>query len=229
MDLQLIKKIAQEQNIKLDDLANKANIKRATFYNYLSGKTDIPATVLKSLSDILEIPISKFYNESILLDRSPVVNSSLPVGTGGNLYYVPLVHKYAYSGYLPGYNDSLFIDALPKIPVLTDLSIQGIHTCFEINGDSMSDNSDQSRLEGDIILCREIPKDRWDNKFHLKNKNFVLLHKSKGLMIGRISRYDGNTITLHSLNPDYDDQILSVHDISIAHKEVKLVDRNSGL
>lgn len=142
---------------------------------------------------------------------------------------VELVSKYAYAGYLSGYGDAEYIETLPKIRVLTDRMVHGNYKCFEIKGDSMFDNSYESWVDGDIILCREVARHLWLPKLHMDKCDFILVHKD-GILIKRIidQNNEDGTITIHSLNPDksaYPDQVVLMDDIMQIFAVVKLVDR----
>lgn len=142
---------------------------------------------------------------------------------------VELVSKYAYAGYMSGYGDAEYIEMLPKIKVITDRTVHGNYKCFEVKGDSMFDNSFESWLDGDIVLCREVQRHLWLPKLHINKCDFVIVHK-EGIIIKRIIEQDNNdgSITVHSLNPDksaYPDTKLYMNDIMQIFAVVKLVDR----
>lgn len=228
MDLSLIKIISARKNIKLDDLAEMANIKRSTFFNYLSGKTSIPADTLKTLSDILDIPIAKIYAESNNLELLESKEPPSAYYAGNNTHEIPLVHKFAYSGFLSSYDNVEYIKGLPKYPALIEHSMKSNYLCFEVNGDGMSDGSFESRVAGDIILTREFTKQQWSNDLTNHKNNFVIVHKEEGILIKRIVSHDTElkVITVRSLNNQYEDVQLSLRDILKLFGEVKLVGRN---
>ena len=69
---------------------------------------------------------------------------------------VPLVNQYAQAGYLCGFQDAAYIATLPTIPFIIDHEAKGNYVAFEVRGDSMNDGTEESYLEGDKLLCREI-------------------------------------------------------------------------
>lgn len=229
MDLKLVKTISARKKIKLDDLANMANITRTTFYNYMSGKTAITADALQRLCEVLDIPVAQFYNKytsvELLESGEPMSGYAL----GKNVRELPLVHKFAHDDFAISYEQLEYLQKLPKYPVLMDSPQNGNYLCFEISGDNMFDGTYESRLSGDIVLAREFNPKQWSNDKSTNKNNFILVHRSKGLMIRRVTGVskDGKHITIDNLNGDYESLELLIKDILIAFTEVKLVSRNS--
>lgn len=125
---------------------------------------------------------------------------------------VPLVNQYAYAGYLNGYQNETYMNTLPTIPFIADHEARGNYIAFEVKGDSMNDGTEESYLEGDRLLCREIPSYLWvDSKLHIKKWDFVIVHE-EGILVKRIINHDvdNHTITVHSLNDMYPDRVLDL-------------------
>lgn len=133
-----------------------------------------------------------------------------------NIIMIPLVSQYAYAGYLSGYTDSEYMEALPKVPMFVDHESKGTYIAFEVRGDSMEEDSRDGIFQGDKLYCREIKKDLWKYKLHIKQWDFVIVHKTEGILIKRITEHDPETgvIKIHSLNPIYDDKYLNLNDIA---------------
>ncbi|MEO9965914.1 MAG: helix-turn-helix transcriptional regulator [Reichenbachiella sp.] len=231
MDLGLIKRISSQKKIKLDDLAKMANIKRATFFNYLSGKTSIPADSLKTLSDILDIPIAHLYNESNNLELMMSNEPEIAYASGMNTFEIPLVHKFINSDFLSMHGDDDYLKSLPKFPVLLEQPLKGNYLCFEVGDDSMFDGTHKSRMAGDIVLSREYKNQIEDLDLKTNRYNFLILHKEEGLLIRRIVSYNANerNLTLRCLNGQYEDSIVSQNEILRIFVEIKLVSRNTGI
>jgi DNA-binding XRE family transcriptional regulator len=137
---------------------------------------------------------------------------------------LPLVNQYAYAGYLSGFADEEYLDDLPHIPFYADREYKGEYMAFEVRGDSMDDGSRQSIIEGDILLCREISATYWQHKLHIHKWNFVIVHREDGILIKQIAAHNVNTgiITIHSLNPLYEDKKLNLKDIVQLFNVVKI-------
>lgn len=132
-----------------------------------------------------------------------------------SVMHVPLVNQYAYAGYMSGSGDTEYIETLPKIPFVLDKEYKGEYLCFEVKGDSMDDESHQSYLEGDILLCRNIRKEYWKSKLHINKWDFVIVHKERGIVVKRILKHDveQGIITLHSFNDYYSDYDVHLNDV----------------
>lgn len=144
--------------------------------------------------------------------------------TNQDIMQVPLVNQYAYAGYVCGYGDPEFIEELPTIPFIVDHEGKGSYIAFEVRGDSMNDGTEESYMEGDRLLCREIPSHLWGNyKLHIRKWDFVIVHQ-EGILIKRIIDHDveNGLITIHSLNPFYSDKVLDLREVKQIFNVVEL-------
>lgn len=140
------------------------------------------------------------------------------------ILHVPLVSQYAQAGYLCGYADAAYMATLPTIPYIVDHEAQGHYVAFEVKGDSMNDGTEDSILEGDRLLCREIMPHLWaDSKLHFRKWDFVIVH-SDGILVKRIIDHDveNHTITIHSLNPLYPDKVINLADVKQIFNVIEL-------
>ena len=125
---------------------------------------------------------------------------------------IPLVSQYAYAGYLGGYGDPEYIGSLPTIDFTPDREMTGNWLAFEVRGDSMDDGTKEGYVEGEIVICREVEKEYWkDSRLYINKRDFVIVHE-EGILIKRITEHDvqNRTITIHSLNPMYQDRVISL-------------------
>jgi phage repressor protein C with HTH and peptisase S24 domain len=200
-----IKQIADNEGITISALEKKIGASKGVLSRALNKGTDIQS---KWLSEIVENYPN--YNPVWLLTGQGGMTTNkqseaLPVKR--NLMRVVSVPIHAHAGFLNGYGDEAYMDELPFEYWEVDKQYKGNYIVFEVKGDSMDDNSVDSILDGDRILCREIMQHHWSNKLHINKWNFVIVHKEEGIIVKRI--IDHNTekgiITCHSLNPYYDD------------------------
>lgn len=134
-----------------------------------------------------------------------------------NILEVPFISQYAYAGYLSGFSQGGYVETLPKVPFFVDNeNHKGNYICVEVKGDSMNDGTEDSIIEGDKLLCREVKVDLWRSKLHIKKWDFVIVHKTDGILVKRIIKHDTDNckITIHSLNEEYQDRIISLNDIA---------------
>ena len=128
---------------------------------------------------------------------------------------VPLVNQYAQAGYLCGFQDAAYIATLPTIPFIIDHEAKGNYVAFEVRGDSMNDGTEESYLEGDRLLCREIAPYLWaESKLHIRKWDFVIVHE-EGILVKRIIDHnvENHTITIHSLNDMYPDRVIDLAEV----------------
>lgn len=169
---------------------------------------------------LLEHPEEKI--ESNLNDEAKLI-------TNPNIKMIPLVSQYAQAGYLSGFADAEYMETLPRIPVFVDHEPHGNYMAFEVLGDSMDDDSKRSLAPHDILICREVNRDYWRYKLHIKQWYFVIVHKTKGILVKKIIEHDVDhaIITLHSLNRTYTDFQLSLNDVAQIFNVVQVQRRGS--
>ncbi|WP_280671655.1 MULTISPECIES: XRE family transcriptional regulator [unclassified Dysgonomonas] len=197
--------------------ADAANISRPNFSQMLNGNRTIGESIINKIC--VQMNINK---EWLLTGNGNMLNptaADIPVpvpANVANVQYVPLVSQYAYAGYLCGYSDADYIDALPLVPVLVDHELKGRYMMFEVKGESMNNGTEESILEGDRLLGREIKRELWKYKLHINKWDFIVVHRTEGILVKRITEHDTEqgTITLHSLNSEYDDRVLSLNDVA---------------
>lgn len=138
------------------------------------------------------------------------------ISTNLHTNHIPLVSQYAYAGYLCGFADEEYMETLPLIPWDVEGEPKGSYIGFEVRGDSMDDRSYESILEGDILYCRRLKEDLWRYKLHFNDWDFVIVHKTDGILVKRIIEHNTETgdIRIHSLNPLYEDKIINIQDVS---------------
>ncbi len=80
----------------------------------------------------------------------------------------------------------------------------------------MDDGSKYSFDQGDIVLCREISRDYWKTKLHIKQWNaFVIVHQSEGILIKQIIDHDCTSD--HGIRANPDSQFFHFLFVSVDH------------
>nr|DAP46111.1 MAG TPA: peptidase [Caudoviricetes sp.] len=162
-------------------------------------------------------PISESTNTNIEVLEAIPINQNYIIN-------VPLVNQYAQAGYLCGYEDATYMATLPTIPFIVDHEAQGNYVAFEVKGDSMNDGTEDSYLEGDRLLCREIQSHLWvTSKLHIRKWDFVIVHQ-EGILVKRIIDHnvDSHTITIHSLNDMYPDRVIDLTEVKQIFNVIEL-------
>ena len=160
---------------------------------------------------------------ALLTDYKDLKKEAEPMNSNAVLY-VPLVNQYAHAGYLNGYQNDTYMTTLPTIPFIADHEAKGNYIAFEVKGDSMNDGTEDSYLEGDRLLCREVPQHLWvDSKLHIKKWDFVIVHED-GIIVKRIIDHDipNHTITVHSLNDMYPDRVIDLAEVKQIFNVIEL-------
>lgn len=185
----------------------------SSFSQVVNGKVPLPGDFIERLCELSSL-LNPYWISEEKGDMLKKENEAIPLSPS-HIINVPLVNQYAYAGYLSGYSDAEYIESLPTIPFIVDHEAQGHYIAFEVRGDNMNDGTEESFLEGDRLLCREIKRELWaDSKLHIRKWDFVIVHKD-GILIKRILDHnvEEGTITIHSLNPIYPDRVINLAEV----------------
>lgn len=210
-----VKELRNKHGLSQADLAKMTGIDKGRINNWEQGKGKPKVQDYNTL-----ISFFKSLDKSISRETGP---------NGAHLMIseemsVPLVNQYAYAGYMSGFSDNEYIESLQKITWQVEREGKGNYICFEVRGESMDDGGRGSLLPGDVVLAREIQRHLWHSRFHTKRyKKFVIVHRTEGILIKEIREHDveNNTITVHSLNPEFEDRVLNLDDIAQIFNVVK--------
>jgi SOS-response transcriptional repressor LexA len=199
-----IEQLAKQNGGSINALAQKADVDPSSLSKIVRGKLGLSAANAKKLAKACGV------SEAWLVYGEGEIDA-LPVFFERHAG-IPLVGQYAYAGYLTGYGDNEYIGTLPTIDFTPDREMTGNWLAFEVKGDSMEDGSIDSYVEGEIVICREVERDYWkDSRLFINKRDFVIVHE-EGVLIKRIIEHnvERHTITIHSLNPMYQDRVLDL-------------------
>lgn len=213
--------VLRERNGISESLARDIN----TMYPHISyqwlknGAGDMlvditPTEITEDIRSTDEYRLLQQKFNALLDDYKELKKEAEPLNPNAVLY-VPLVNQYAYAGYLNGYQNETYMNTLPTIPFIADHEARGNYIAFEVKGDSMNDGTEESYLEGDRLLCREVPQYLWaDSRLHIKKWDFVIVHE-EGIIVKRIIDHnvENRTITVHSLNDMYPDRVIDLSEV----------------
>lgn len=119
------------------------------------------------------------------------------------------------------------------VSVVVDSVHHGSYIAFRVDGDSMDDGTHDSFERGDIVVVRELSRDKWLPKLHFKDWPYWVVCFGNNVRLKQIVAHDGPTITCHSINPspEYTDFTLNLDDVQRLFNVVKKVPkvRNYGI
>ena len=209
-----IKEIQKFFDLNNNQFAEKIGIDKSNVSKIYNGQRTIGEGIVNKI--VVSCNVSK---EWLLTGKGEMFPRNSSAASLGFMpvMNVPLVQQYAYAGYLSGYSDPEYIEELPTVPFIVDHEAKGNYLCFEVRGDSMYDGTEESLLEGDKLLCREIKRELWTtSRLHIRKWDFVIVHRTDGILVKRIIEHnlEYGSITVHSLNPEYPDRVLYLNDIA---------------
>lgn len=103
------------------------------------------------------------------------------------------------------------------MPFIVDSVHHGKYFAFRVEGDSMDNGTRESFARKDIVLVRELARDKWLPRLHYNQWPYWVVVFGNNVRIKQIiDQDDQGNITLHSLNPspEYTDFTLCLDDIS---------------
>lgn len=102
------------------------------------------------------------------------------------------------------------------VSIVVDAVHHGSYIAFRIDGDSMDDGTRKSFERGDVVVVRELDRDKWLPKLHIRDWPFWVIVFGNCVRIKEIISQDETSITCHSLNPspEYTDFTLHLDDVS---------------
>jgi phage repressor protein C with HTH and peptisase S24 domain len=144
---------------------------------------------------------------------------------------IPFIPVHAQGGYTKGYGDHEYIENLPTIPVIVDKNYKGKYRVFEVEGDSMDDGTRNALYNGDKILGREVKRELWEHKLHIKDWYFIIVMINDGITVKQIINHglENGEIQCHPLNPMFEDFAVNLNDVAELYNVIKIVDRNTRI
>lgn len=140
-------------------------------------------------------------------DESPYID----LHNGNFLMVVPKIPIRASAGYRENYQDDNYVNTQFTKHYFTvpGNHYRGKYFAFVIEGDSMENYTSEEMAkdsipDGSTATGREIGRQHWKNKFHLKSfQDYIIVHRD-AIFAKRITHHDTESgiITCSSLNPD---------------------------
>lgn len=234
----------KKNNISADKAASMMNKNRVTVYQYFKSK-NLSREVVSNILTTFNVKEADIWGIEIPRIEAIPTRMADPFGydaTNEKFYklpddslimQVPLITQRAYAGYLVGFADPDFYEDLERIPLPVDNTHRGSYLAFEVAGRSMvcydtDELADLSIRPGRIAIGRDIPKDKWKYKLHTHTTDtWIIIHREKGILIKQIANHDveNGKITIHSLNPEFPDEVLNLQDIDQIFSVVQVINK----
>lgn len=161
---------------------------------------------------------------SMLLSDNPK-STAIPINAP-EVVYLPVVPHSARAGTLGEYEQLFADDYSRRQPVIVTRQMHGRYICFQIEGDSM----EPTLRHGDVVMARHIDRDLYkDSKLHLRSWSvWIIVTRTDGILIKEIADHDvkGGVLTLHSLNPLYEDFTVHLSDVINIYNVIEIVSRH---
>jgi SOS-response transcriptional repressor LexA len=233
--INILNEVLASLKMNANELASQLEMKRAQgLYDVLNPHKE-NVGVSKKLAEKITDKFPQFSKSWLLTGEGPMLKSqhteARPVDNA-NFAMVPLVPISAQAGYPKGYGDQEYMENLPTIPVFVDRNYKGKYMVFEVSGDSMFDGTLASLCDGDKILCREVKRDLWRSKLHIRDWYFVIVCRTEGITVKQITHHDieRGIIHCHPLNPMFEDFELNLDEnVAELYNVVKIVERNARI
>lgn len=164
---------------------------------------------------------------STTLPPAPLLGNATPYKVEEMMEFM-IVPDAAAAGRLTGYGDP-DPDGLQRMTLPVDRPYKGNYYIFTVRGASMDNGTTDAICEGDKLLCREVIREYWKAGLHRRTwPYFVFATKSEGIIVKEVIDQDlvNDTITCHSINPDYPDIVLHLEDIVGIYNVVELISRS---
>lgn len=145
-----------------------------------------------------------------------------------NLMEFAIIPDAAAAGRLTGYGDPN-PEGLETMTLPVDRIYKGNYYIFTVRGASMDDGTNRAICDGDKLLCREVAREYWSAGLHRRTwPYFVFATQNEGIIVKEVIDQDleKETITCHSINPDYPDLVLHLRDIIGIYNVVELLGRS---
>lgn len=204
---EVLKKLIRAAEMTQESFAKEFGVAR-TYLQVLFDKKSLNEKQIEKACKVLGVSQSAFEVGYINIAAEPSASYS-------SVMRVPFVPAFSFENYITNHSNNDFLNGLPVMPFSVEYKHQGRYVSFQVPNDEMNDGTNEAYLHNDVILCRNIDQSLWINKLHINKWDFVIVHKTEGVMIRRIIDHNTETgsIKVHCLNPFYPDQELNLKDV----------------
>ena len=192
--------LRKHQNITQQDLADQLAVQRTMISAYEDGRSEPKLATLQKLAEILDVAVDELLGHDIEnLGRRALLKRGVKILTiaaaADDTENITMVGQKASAGYLNGFADTEFMEALPQFH-LPNLSKHTTYRAFELSGDSML-----PLVPGTIVVGSYV-----DQLTEIKSgRTYVLVTQTEGVVYKRVFNYlaDNGKLYLVSDNEQY--------------------------
>jgi transcriptional regulator with XRE-family HTH domain len=230
------------------EFAEAVGLKQGSYADVERGKVKVSTDIKNRLSKEFSLNIEwlmtgegNMQGKSPRLEAKPLslADPDAEFSTGEKIYELPdgqkvmevkIVPARGQAGYLRGFPDPEYYEDLPTLTINVNGNHKGAYLAFEVAGDSMTpatvEDFPDAILPGWHVVGRELQRHHWSSKLHTHRHSYwIIVHKREGILIKNIKEHDvdNGTITIHSLNPAYKDEVLKLDDIEQIFSGIKRI------
>jgi transcriptional regulator with XRE-family HTH domain len=206
------------------ELAAKLDVKPPVIGSYEEFRSVPPVPMVTKIADVFKIDLDSLIRIDLGKGKKKKNNTGkykrgndvLAITVDSqNKENVELVNQKASAGYLAGYNDTEFVQDLPKLQ-LPFLSKNKTYRAFEIVGDSMLPIPSKSIVIGEYVSdLSEIGN----------GETYVIITKEEGIVYKRVYNFlqDSKGMLLVSDNPLFKPYFIHFNDVIEVWKKVRII------
>jgi transcriptional regulator with XRE-family HTH domain len=192
--------LRKQKGITQNDLADQLDVQRTMISAYEDGRSEPKLATLQKLGEILGVGVEELLEHDIETHGRKAIQKRgihiLTIAADENdKENITLVGQKASAGYLNGYADPVYMEALPQFH-LPNLSRQATYRAFELSGDSML-----PLIPGTIVIGGFVEQ----LKQIKSGKTYVLVTQTEGVVYKRVFNYleENGKLFLVSDNEQY--------------------------
>lgn len=216
--LDRVKRVIKDEGLTVAAFAKKIGFNQSNLSKILGGKRNVPENLIGAILDNTLVNREWLMHGQGQMNRTdvtPMVRAELTdYATNKNglvfrqrddgmiVMTVPVVPFMALGSPEDEFAQLIKEDDVETMQFVVDGVHHGNYVAFRVEGDSMDDGSRDSFARGDVVLVRELDRDKWTPKLHFNKWPYWVINWDNNVRIKQIiAQDDAGNITLHSLNP----------------------------
>lgn len=223
--VQRIKQLMAEHGLNQSRFAQKIGMDKSGFSKRLTGDVSTGEGVINKI--VLAFGVHKKWLTTGVGEQY-IVNKEINIITDFNFTRVPVIQSHIQNEYLNNFSNTEFINNMYSIPERVDTSFEGKYRVFQIEGDAMSDGTEKSILNNDLVLGREVSLDSIDIKCDSMVRRIFMVVYKNGIIPRKFCSYNNVTreIRFEPLNFLYSDMTINIDDIFELYNVVRILGRD---